>query len=142
MKDIKTTFKDNYKILNLKKNSVKLLSKKFEKIFLEVKSDVCNNKKTLNVLNKNFEYNFNLKDLNQFKSFKTIALIGMGGSILGAEAIYNYFQNKIKKKYFFLIILMNKNFLLSKKNKNYQKFFLLSYQNQVILLRLLQIHLH
>ena len=47
MKDIKTTFKDNYKILNLKKNSVKLLSKKFEKIFLEVKSDVCNNKKTL-----------------------------------------------------------------------------------------------
>ena len=121
MKDIKTTFKDNYKILNLKKNSVKLLSKKFEKIFLEVKSDVCNNKKTLNVLNKNFEYNFNLKDLNQFKSFKTIALIGMGGSILGAEAIYNYFQNKIKKKIFFFDNIDEQKLFTKKKKQKLSK---------------------
>ena len=25
----------------------------------------------------------------------------MGGSILGAEAIYNFFQKKIKKKFYF-----------------------------------------
>ena len=32
----------------------------------------------------------------------------MGGSILGAEAIYNFFKKKIKKKFIFLMILMKK----------------------------------
>ena len=30
----------------------------------------------------------------------------MGGSILGAEAIYNFLEKKIKKKFIFLMILM------------------------------------
>ena len=44
----------------------------------------------------------NLKIYN-FKKFKTITVIGMGGSILGSEAIYAFLQSKIKKK---LISLM------------------------------------
>ena len=58
-------------------------------------------KKTLNVLSDKFHLNFKIKDLKKFKKFQTIALIGMGGSILGAEAIYGFLKQKIKKKIYF-----------------------------------------
>ncbi len=57
---------------------------------------------SLNVLSKKYKFNFNLKDLNKFKKFKSIVIIGMGGSILGAEAVYNFVGKKIKKKFYFL----------------------------------------
>ena len=34
----------------------------------------------------------------------------MGGSILGTEAIYNFLEKKIKKKYIFLMILTPKKY--------------------------------
>ena len=36
----------------------------------------------------------------KIKNFKKVAVIGMGGSILGTEAIYNFKKNK-RKFYFF-----------------------------------------
>ena len=55
----------------------------------------------------------------------------MGGSILGAEAIHNFLQQKIKKVYFFDL---NENKIsLLKKRKIYQIFFSLLYLNQEIL---------
>ena len=90
--------------INLKKLKG-VLSKKFEKIFLNIEVDIENNKKTINILSNKFKFNFKTKDLKKFKKFKTIALIGMGGSILGAEAIYNFLQKKLKRKFIFLIIL-------------------------------------
>ena len=62
------------------------------------------------MLDKKFKMNFKIKELSQFKKFKNIAIIGMGGSILGTEAIYNLFQFKVKKKFIFLMILMKINF--------------------------------
>ena len=53
------------------------------------------------MLDKKFKMNFKIKELSQFKKFKNIAIIGMGGSILGTEAIYNLFQFKVKKNLFF-----------------------------------------
>tara|TARA_B100000029_G_scaffold334627_1_gene326732 strand:+ start:6643 stop:7788 length:1146 start_codon:yes stop_codon:yes gene_type:complete len=47
-------------------------------------------------------YYFNKKKVNKFKKFKTIVLIGMGGSILGTKAIYYFMKNKIKKKFIFI----------------------------------------
>jgi len=92
-----------------KKSLIKSLSKKFEKVFTEIKNEIANENKTLNVLNKKFNFNFKTKDLQKFKNFKTIAIIGMGGSILGAEALYNFLDKKIKKKvYFFNNINENK----------------------------------
>ena len=79
--------KDNIQDKYIKSKKLKNLSKKFDKIFLEIKSDVKNTKKTLNVLDNNFKFNFRIKELKKFKKFKTIVLIGMGGSILGSEAI-------------------------------------------------------
>ena len=94
---------------DFKKNLIKSLSKKFEKVFTEIKNEISNENKTLNVLNKKFNFNFKTKDLQKFKNFKIIAIIGMGGSILGAEALYNFLDKKIKKKvYFFNNINENK----------------------------------
>ena len=99
--------KSNIRLKNFKKNrSINQLSKKFEKIFLDLKKEINQDNKTLNILDNKFKFNFKIKDLNKFKKFKNIVLIGMGGSILGAEAIHSFFKEKIKKKFIFLITLM------------------------------------
>ena len=87
------------KILKVKR--VNSFSKKFNKALVEIKKDINNENKTANVLNAKFKLNFKIENLKKFKKFKTIVLIGMGGSILGAEAIYNFFQASIKKGYIF-----------------------------------------
>lgn len=114
-------FKDNIQPKKLRRNLIKKFSKKFDKIFLEVKNDIKNTSKTLNVLDKNFKFNFNPKDLKQFKKFKSIVFIGMGGSILGADAIYNFFQTKIKKNIYFLNDLNENKILNLKKKENFSK---------------------
>ena len=105
---------------NQKERSVKQLSKQFDKIFLEIKSDINNKKKTLNFLSKDFKFNFKVEDLRQFKKFKSVALIGMGGSILGAEAIYSFLQTKVKKKFYFFNNL-DENKLSNFKKKKFIK---------------------
>ena len=99
------------------------LNQKFEKVFGEVKNDIKNSGKTLNVLDNNLHFNFKTKDLKKFKKYKDIAIIGMGGSILGSEAIYDFFKRKIKKKIFFFNDINEEN-IINFKKKNYQKYFL------------------
>ena len=53
-------------------------------------------------LSKNYKNNFNKKILNKYKKFKNFQIIGMGGSILGAKAIYDFLKYKIKKKFLFV----------------------------------------
>ena len=113
---------DNIQFKSNNSITQKKVSKKFDKIFLNIKSEITNKKKTLNVLDKNFKLNFKTKDLNKFKKFKTIVFIGMGGSILGAEAIYNFLQIKVKKKVYFLNDLDEDKVTNLKKNKNLSKF--------------------
>ena len=58
---------------------------------------------------------------SNLKKFKTIVIIGMGGSILGTKAIYSFLKHKIKKKLIFLDNL-DENYLKQiKKNKNLSK---------------------
>ena len=97
----KLFLKNNIQKKYLDKNSLKKLSKEYKKIISEVSSEINNTTKTLSVLSDKFKFNFNIKDLSKFKKYKTIALIGMGGSILGAEAINNFLKIKIKKKIYF-----------------------------------------
>ena len=101
MSSSKITIK-NYihkKYINKKEN--KKIIKNYTKIFNEVNFEIKNPKKNLNVLNKNFEFNFKSSDLKRFKNYKTVVVIGMGGSILGAEAIYYFLKKKLKKNLFF-----------------------------------------
>jgi len=55
----------------------------------------------LNSLTNKFNYSYQKKIIKSFKSYAKVNLIGMGGSILGAEAIYDFLKHKIKKKFFF-----------------------------------------
>ncbi len=65
-----------------------------------------------------FKKNINIKK-NKFKKyqkFNQIYIIGMGGSILGSEAIYNFLNFKIKKKVKFINNL-DKNYLVKLKKQ-------------------------
>ena len=65
----------------------------------------------------NTKYNFDFKKINKFKKFKTVIIIGMGGSILGTKAIYSFLKHKINKKFIFIDNL-NHNYLLKLKKEN------------------------
>ena len=51
---------------------------------------------------KDYNYSYKKNDLKNFKKYRNIRIIGMGGSILGIEAIYQFLKHKVKKKLFFL----------------------------------------
>ena len=73
----------------------------FSKIVEEINKNIDVKKDTFNLLSKYLKFNFNLKDLNKFKKYKSVVMIGMGGSILGAESLYEFFNYKIKKNFIF-----------------------------------------
>tara|TARA_B100001057_G_scaffold494292_1_gene590524 strand:- start:1807 stop:3021 length:1215 start_codon:yes stop_codon:yes gene_type:complete len=114
-------FKNNIQLKNLKSNSRNYLIKRYNKILLEIKKDLKNNKKTISVLDDNFKLNIKIKDLKKFKKFHKIAFIGMGGSILGVEAVYNFFQLKITKKIYFFNNIDEKKIISFKKKENLSK---------------------
>ena len=101
---------------DLDKNLNSKIKKTFTKIFKQICNDILNNKKIFNIFEKSFHFNFNKKDLKKFNRFNTIAIIGMGGSILGAQAMHNFLKKKIKKKVFFFDNLYEKDILNLKKN--------------------------
>ena len=53
-------------------------------------------------LKKEYRNNFNKKTISKFKNFINYRIIGMGGSSLGTQAIYDFLEHKIKKKFEFL----------------------------------------
>ena len=79
-----------------KKNTVK-------NIFNQIKKNYFLGKeKLLLSLSDKYKYSFDKKKISKFKRFSIYRIIGMGGSVLGAEAIYNFLKFKIKKKFIFL----------------------------------------
>ena len=95
--------KNNFNNFLPRRKKLKSLNKSFEKVFQNLKKEINDSKKTINILSENF-LNLNLLNLRKFKKFKTVAVIGMGGSILGAEAISSFLAKKIKKKFIILMI--------------------------------------
>ena len=84
-----------------------------------LKKELITSDLLLNSFNENYKYSYKKKFLNKFKNFDTINLIGMGGSILGTEAIYDFLKLKIKKKINFYNNLNSKiNFKNKKKTLN------------------------
>ena len=53
-------------------------------------------------LDKSYKNNFNKKKLNKYKKSLNYRIIGMGGSSLGAQAIYDFLKNRIKKNFLFI----------------------------------------
>ena len=111
------TFKNNIQKKYIKQKFLK----NFNTVFKNTINEVNNTNKTLNTLNKKFKFNYNIKELNKFKKFKIIALIGMGGSILGAEAINNFLEKKIRKKIYFFNNLDERKLMKFKKKESLDK---------------------
>ena len=60
------------------------------------------NNEIINSLKLNYKYSYSKKFLNNLKKkYNKIRLIGMGGSILGTKAIFNFLDFKSKKKLYF-----------------------------------------
>tara|TARA_Y100000590_G_scaffold226322_1_gene255694 strand:- start:816 stop:1967 length:1152 start_codon:yes stop_codon:yes gene_type:complete len=85
-----------------------LLKKKNKNIIKNFKSlvrEYHQGDQLLNSLSNNYNYSFKKKILSKFKKEKTFKVIGMGGSILGSEAIHSFL--KCKKKFYFINNLQN-----------------------------------
>ena len=121
MNKINLLFKNNIRNKNLKQDLMKKFSRKFDKIFHKVEKEIQSPKETLNVLDRNYQFNFKIENLKRFMRFKSIALVGMGGSILGSEAIYRFLKIKIKKKIYFFNDLDESKIDSMKKKENLSK---------------------
>ena len=82
-----------------------------------LKKELTTNYHLLNSLTSEYKYSFKKKDIKKLQNYKFYNLIGMGGSTLGTEAIYDFLNHKIKKKFKFYNNLQNQNILKSKNKK-------------------------
>ena len=90
-------FQNNFSIQNDKK--------KINKILKEILNE---NIEAINSLSSIYKNSYKKEQLKKFKkNFLNYRLIGMGGSILGAKAIYDFLKNKINKKFTFVDNLQN-----------------------------------
>ena len=80
-------------------------SKTSKKIKLSLKNILSKKSELINSLSNQYKDGYNIKKIK--KNFD-VRIIGMGGSILGAKAIYYLLQKKISKKFYFLDNLQNK----------------------------------
>ena len=79
--------------LNIKKN--KKITKDFQKLLKDQPP-------LFETLKPTYKYSYSKETISKYKKFSNIRVIGMGGSILGTEAIYFFLKNKIKKKLTFV----------------------------------------
>ena len=81
------------------------------------KENWFNEIKLLGSLKKSYKYSYSKNQIYKLKKAKNYRLIGMGGSTLGAEAIYQFLKHKIKKNFIFVNNL-NPNLKKIKKKEN------------------------
>ena len=81
-----TNFKIKKKLPVVKKNLTSILKKKNE---------------VLISLSQDYKSSFNKNFLHKYKKSDNYRIIGMGGSTLGAQTIYDFLNNRIKKSFIF-----------------------------------------
>jgi glucose-6-phosphate isomerase len=69
-------------------------------------------------LSKSYKDSFSKKNIKYFNKKLDYRIIGMGGSTLGAQAIYDFLKKKIKKKFIFVDNLNTSKHNQTKKNLN------------------------
>ena len=110
-------FTKNIKFKNFTKNKNKKINKFLRNILKE--KSLIEKYPLLESLNKNYKYSYQKKKIKFFNRFSEFNLVGIGGSILGAETIYNFLNHKINKKFNFYNNLNFKNIpKTNKKNIN------------------------
>ena len=98
------TYFKNFKV---KKKDSKLNA--YIKLLLKKKDSVISS------LGNDYKFSFDKKKISKYKKFLNYRLIGMGGSSLGAHAIFDFLKTKIKKNFTFIDNLEVENF---KNNKD------------------------
>ena len=99
----------NFKNFNVKAKP-QLVKKKFELLIKE-------NNEVLKSLSKNYQNSFSKNFVSKYKKFSNFRIIGLGGSTLGSQAIYQFLFKKIKKKFVFIDNL-DPSFRKNTKTKN------------------------
>ena len=79
-----------FKNFNKKINSRKLKN--------DLKKILSEDSEILNSLRPTYKYHYSRKLIKKYKKKNFISIIGMGGSIMGTQAIYDFLKHKIKKK--------------------------------------------
>ena len=79
-----------------------LINKKSKQITIILNHILNKKNQVIQSLTSNYKDSFNIKILNKYKKFKNFRVIGIGGSSLGTEAIYNFLRKKIKKNFSFI----------------------------------------
>ena len=87
-------FKKKIKYTKVKKN-------------LKLIIDNKNQNQVIKSLSKNYKYSFKKKKLDKYRKFSNFRVIGMGGSILGTQSIYEFLNSRIKKNFLFIDNLQN-----------------------------------
>ena len=99
----------NFKNFKLKKNS--------KKIGKDLKILLKENSALIQSLSPSYKNSYSKNLISKIKKNTNIRIIGMGGSILGTESIYNFLRHKIKKNFSFINNLQAK-IKLSNTKKN------------------------
>ena len=98
--------------INFKNFRLKKLNKKIKK---DLNILLNQNNEVLKSLSPKYKNSYNKKTILKFKKYSQLRIIGMGGSILGAESIYDFLKYKIKKNFFFKDNLQSRVNYLNKK---------------------------
>ena len=83
-----------FKNFNNKKKNIKL-----KKLLIKILNQ---DNSIIKSLGKGYKLKFIKSKIIKYKKFKNFRIIGMGGSSLGAQAIYDFLKNKIKKNFIFI----------------------------------------
>ena len=93
------------------------IKKKTKFIKLKLNSILKEDNQIVQSLRQSYKDSYNRKTISIFRKKFDYRIIGMGGSTLGAQAIYDFLKKKIKKKFYFIDNLnptqkkkLNKNF--------------------------------
>ena len=105
----------NTNINHIKFENFKINKKKNNKVNLFFKKILRENTAIIKSLKKNYKDKYNKKFVKKFNRFKKINIFGMGGSILGSKAIYNFLSSS-KKDCLFIDNFSNK--LIKRFSKN------------------------
>ena len=97
--------------LNFKEKKKSLIVRKKLKLILQKKNAVIQS------LSKDYINSYNKKDIQRYKKLTNFRIIGMGGSTLGSQAIYDFLNHKIKKNFVFI-----DNLDVNKKKKKEKKY--------------------
>ena len=104
------TKKIRFKNFSLKKKNIRI--KNDLSLFLSKKSEI------LKSLSPEYKNSYKKKLINKFKKYNNVKIIGMGGSILGTQSIYDFLRHKIKKNFNFVNNLQAKNDLFKNKKES------------------------